>query len=167
LVESTTVQQLWAGVTTKKLILDIFSISPNCQPRVSRSSRHAQVMLQTVTLFYIHCGCALLLLIGCIYAFQKVFCEAKLSLFFIFLMWFFPSIQVQRCLKNIHGRGARHFTRGGRAGGAHHAEGLINPKVRVKKRLLILDTTEHVDSENIKLKIGPRRGRGPCSTNFF
>jgi hypothetical protein len=30
LVESTTVQQLWAGVTTKKLILDIFSIRPNC-----------------------------------------------------------------------------------------------------------------------------------------
>jgi hypothetical protein len=56
LVESTTVQQLWAGVTTKKLILDIFSIRPNCQPRVSRSSRHTQVMLQTVTLFYIHCG---------------------------------------------------------------------------------------------------------------
>jgi hypothetical protein len=52
LVESTTVQQLWAGVTTKKLILDIFSIR---QPRVSRSSRHTQVMLQTVTLFYIHC----------------------------------------------------------------------------------------------------------------
>jgi hypothetical protein len=56
LVESTTVQQLWAGVTTKKLSLDIFSIRSNCQPRVSRSSRHAQVMLQTVTLFYIHCG---------------------------------------------------------------------------------------------------------------
>jgi hypothetical protein len=57
LVESTTFQQLWAGVTTKKLILDIFSIRLNCQPRVSRSSRHTQVMLQTVvTLFYIHCG---------------------------------------------------------------------------------------------------------------
>jgi hypothetical protein len=56
LIESTTVQQLWAGVTTIKLILDIFSIRPNCQPRVSRSSRHTQVMLQTVTLFYIHCG---------------------------------------------------------------------------------------------------------------
>jgi hypothetical protein len=58
LVESTTVQQLWACVTTKKLILDIFSIRPNCQlqqPRVSRSCRHTQVMLQTVTLFYIHC----------------------------------------------------------------------------------------------------------------
>jgi hypothetical protein len=54
-IESTTVQQLWVGVTTKKLILDIFSIRPNCQPRVSRSSRHTQVMLQTVTLFYIHC----------------------------------------------------------------------------------------------------------------
>jgi hypothetical protein len=53
LVESTTVQQLWAGVTTKKLILDIFSIRPNCPPRVSRSSRHTQVMLQTVTL----CDC--------------------------------------------------------------------------------------------------------------
>jgi hypothetical protein len=35
----------------------------------------------------------------------------------------------------------------------HHAEGLVNPKVRAKKRLLILDTPEHVDSE-IKLKIG-------------
>jgi hypothetical protein len=58
LVESTTVQQLWAGVTTKKLILVIFSIRPSCQPRVSRSSRHTQVMLQTVTLFYIHCGAA-------------------------------------------------------------------------------------------------------------
>jgi hypothetical protein len=61
LVESTTVQQLWAGVTTKKLILDIFSIRLNCQPRVSRSSRHTQVMLQTVTLFYIHCGVGRLL----------------------------------------------------------------------------------------------------------
>jgi hypothetical protein len=36
---------------------------------------------------------------------------------------------------------------------AHHAEGLVNPKVRSKKRLLILDTPEHVDSENIILKI--------------
>jgi hypothetical protein len=52
----------------------------------------------------------------------------------------------------------------------HHAEGLINPKkgwiphimlrdlltqtAWNKKRLLILDTPEHVDSENIKLKIG-------------
>jgi hypothetical protein len=52
------VQQLWAGVTTKKLILVIFSIRPICQPRVSRSSRHTQVMLQTVTLFYIHCDMA-------------------------------------------------------------------------------------------------------------
>jgi hypothetical protein len=34
--------------------------------------------------------------------------------------------------------------------------GLVNPKVRAKKRLLILDTPEHVDSENIKLKIGSR-----------
>jgi hypothetical protein len=31
LVQSTTVQQLWAFMTTKKLILDIFSIRPNCQ----------------------------------------------------------------------------------------------------------------------------------------
>jgi hypothetical protein len=38
----------------------------------------------------------------------------------------------------------------------HHAEGLVNPKVCAKKRLLILDTPEHVDSENIKLKIGAR-----------
>jgi hypothetical protein len=38
----------------------------------------------------------------------------------------------------------------------HHAEVLVNPKVRAQKRLLILDTPEHVDSENIKLKIGPR-----------
>jgi hypothetical protein len=30
LVESTTVQQLWAGVTTKKLISDIFSTRSNC-----------------------------------------------------------------------------------------------------------------------------------------
>jgi hypothetical protein len=41
--------------------------------------------------------------------------------------------------------------------GSHHAEALVNPKVReLKKRLLILDTPEHVDSENIKLKIGSR-----------
>jgi hypothetical protein len=39
---------------------------------------------------------------------------------------------------------------------SHHAEGLVNPKVHAQKRLLILDTPEHVDSENIKLKIGPR-----------
>jgi hypothetical protein len=56
LVESTTVQQLWAGVTTKKLILDIFSIRPDCQIVAAKSCRHTQVMLQTVTLFYIHCA---------------------------------------------------------------------------------------------------------------
>jgi hypothetical protein len=39
---------------------------------------------------------------------------------------------------------------------AHHAEGLVDPKVRAKKRLLILDSPEHVDSENINLKIGRR-----------
>jgi hypothetical protein len=58
LVESTTVQQLWAGLTTKKLILDIFSIRPNCQPIELSACQplcHTQVMLQTVTLFYIHC----------------------------------------------------------------------------------------------------------------
>jgi hypothetical protein len=38
----------------------------------------------------------------------------------------------------------------------HHAEGLVNPKVHAKKRLLVLNTQEHVDSENIKLKIGSR-----------
>jgi hypothetical protein len=37
LVESTTVQQLWARVTTKKLILDIFSIRPNCQIVAAKS----------------------------------------------------------------------------------------------------------------------------------
>jgi hypothetical protein len=36
LVESTTVQQLWAGVTTKKLILDIFSICPKLSDRSSQ-----------------------------------------------------------------------------------------------------------------------------------
>jgi hypothetical protein len=35
LVESTTVQQLWASVTTKKLILDIFSIRPKLSDRSS------------------------------------------------------------------------------------------------------------------------------------
>jgi hypothetical protein len=38
-----------------------------------------------------------------------------------------------------------------------YAEGLVNPKMLAKKRLLILDSPEHVDSENIKLKIGLRR----------
>jgi hypothetical protein len=34
---------------------------------------------------------------------------------------------------------------------------LVDPKVlSLKKRLLILDTPEHVDSENVKLKIGPK-----------
>jgi hypothetical protein len=37
LVESTTVQQLWACVTTKKLILDIFSIRPNVQIVAAKS----------------------------------------------------------------------------------------------------------------------------------
>jgi hypothetical protein len=37
LVESTTVQQLWACVTTKKLILDILSIRPNCQIVAAKS----------------------------------------------------------------------------------------------------------------------------------
>jgi hypothetical protein len=34
----------------------------------------------------------------------------------------------------------------------HLAEGLVDSKVRAKKRLLILDTPEHVDSENIKFQ---------------
>jgi hypothetical protein len=55
LVESTTVQQLWACVTTKKLILDIFSIRPKCQIVAAKSVQVIE-MLQTVTLFYIHCG---------------------------------------------------------------------------------------------------------------
>jgi hypothetical protein len=38
----------------------------------------------------------------------------------------------------------------------HRAKGLVDPKVRTQKRLLILDTPEHVNSENIKLKIGYR-----------
>jgi hypothetical protein len=33
---------------------------------------------------------------------------------------------------------------------------LLTQKCAQKQRLLILDTTEHVDSENIKLKIGRR-----------
>jgi hypothetical protein len=37
LIESTTVQQLWACVTTKKLILDIFSIRSNCQIVAAKS----------------------------------------------------------------------------------------------------------------------------------
>jgi hypothetical protein len=37
LVESTTVQQLWAYVTTKKLILDIFSIRSKCQIVAAKS----------------------------------------------------------------------------------------------------------------------------------
>jgi hypothetical protein len=37
LVELTTVQQLWACVTTKKLILDIFSIRPNVQIVAAKS----------------------------------------------------------------------------------------------------------------------------------
>jgi hypothetical protein len=47
-----------------------------------------------------------------------------------------------------------------------HAEGLDNPKVHKKK---VTDfgypRAWHVDSENIKLKIGPRAGA--YSTNFF
>jgi hypothetical protein len=31
----------------------------------------------------------------------------------------------------------------------HHAERLVNPKDLAKKRLLILDTPEHVDSEKL------------------
>jgi hypothetical protein len=37
LEESTTVQQLWACVTTNKLILDIFSIRPNSQIVAAKS----------------------------------------------------------------------------------------------------------------------------------
>jgi hypothetical protein len=46
---------------------------------------------------------------------------------------------------------------GGQGPKTHHSEGFVSPKVRAqKKRLLILDAPEHVDSENIKLKIGSR-----------
>jgi hypothetical protein len=37
-----------------------------------------------------------------------------------------------------------------------HAEGLINPKVSAKKVTDFRSDPEHVDSENIKLKIGSR-----------
>jgi hypothetical protein len=36
----------------------------------------------------------------------------------------------------------------------HHAEGLVDQKCSHFFSFLILDTQEHVDSENIKLKIG-------------
>jgi hypothetical protein len=42
----------------------------------------------------------------------------------------------------------------------------VNPKVHAQKRLLILDTPEHVDSENIKFKIGFRNSAYQA-TNFF
>jgi hypothetical protein len=38
--------------------------------------------------------------------------------------------------------------------GPHHAEGLVDPNLMYKKPYLVLDTPEHVDSENINLKIG-------------
>jgi hypothetical protein len=44
---------------------------------------------------------------------------------------------------------------------SHHAEGLVNPKSSCKKkRLLILDTPEHVDSEKPNRQID-------SATNFF
>jgi hypothetical protein len=47
---------------------------------------------------------------------------------------------------------------------AHHAEGLVNPKVRAQKKVTHFRyPREHVDSENIILKIGSRS----FSTNFF
>jgi hypothetical protein len=40
---------------------------------------------------------------------------------------------------------------------AHHAEGLVNPKVLAQKKVTdFLDTPEHVELENFKLKMGPR-----------
>jgi hypothetical protein len=36
----------------------------------------------------------------------------------------------------------------------HHAEGVFDPNPMNKQMLLFLDTHEHVDSENINLKIG-------------
>jgi hypothetical protein len=38
----------------------------------------------------------------------------------------------------------------------HHAEGLVDPNLMYKKTELVLDTPEHVESENIKLKKGYR-----------
>jgi hypothetical protein len=46
----------------------------------------------------------------------------------------------------------------------HHAERLVNPKVLAKKRFLILDTPEHVDSEKLNRHIDIGL---PPSTNFF
>jgi hypothetical protein len=39
---------------------------------------------------------------------------------------------------------------------AHHAGGQFNPNPVKKKSLLILDAPEHVDSGNMKFKIGRR-----------
>jgi hypothetical protein len=50
-----------------------------------------------------------------------------------------------------------------RAAGTLHAEGLVNPKVHAKKRLLILDTPEHVDSEKPNRQIDS----GPPLPTFF
>jgi hypothetical protein len=48
----------------------------------------------------------------------------------------------------------------------HHAEGRVDPvDLALKNRNLFLDTPEHVESENIHLKIG--HGLGGFSTNFF
>jgi hypothetical protein len=52
LVESTTVQQLWVCVTTKKLILDIFSIRPNVQIEAAKGvqgSNHLDLVVVTTS----------------------------------------------------------------------------------------------------------------------
>jgi hypothetical protein len=42
-------------------------------------------------------------------------------------------------------------------GSTHHAEGLVLPKMYKKRNwLVVLDTPENLESENIKLKIGYR-----------
>jgi hypothetical protein len=41
---------------------------------------------------------------------------------------------------------------------SHHVEGLVNPEVGAQKKVtdFVYPRAEHVDSKNIKLKIGPR-----------
>jgi hypothetical protein len=56
LVESTTVQHLWAGVTTKKLILDIFSIRPKVAAKIVHNVHNASDSHTVLHPMWVYCN---------------------------------------------------------------------------------------------------------------
>jgi hypothetical protein len=108
---------------------------------VVHKSRCPQAVLQTVTLFYIHCGPVI----------RRVSCRWTI---------YYSNHAFAQTNKTYH-----HIKKS--ADCSHHAEGLVDPQKCARKKgyWFWIPQSKYLDSENIKLIIGSRAG--PCFTNFF